>query len=429
MFVAAGERAGELCEDDGVSDPRIVPAARPWAESWWTIGVTGTNGKTSTTVLAAAAIQAAGLHVFSSTTLDYCVDGESLQMTRSWPSFLEAAERCHELGGKHAVVEITSQALARGYAKRWRYDVGVFTNLSPDHFKTHGSWEHYLASKAQLFVHLPAHGAAVLNARDPSAGLIDRVTAPEVRRLWFGVASRGPALRGEDLAARRVEVTPMGTRVTLEPSPLAEALGGVLELALVGEVFAENALAAACATHAVGVDAAAIVRGFAGCPGVPGRFELFARGGPVVAVDYAHTPDALVRTCATARVLAGGGRVIVVFGAGGDTDAGKREPMGEAVGAAADLAIVTTDNPRHEDPRAIAAMLIKGIDRGGRARVLVEPDRGRAIALALQAAGRRDVVVIAGKGHETGQTIGDETLPFSDRDCLRGLLGLAAEVA
>ncbi len=429
MFVAAGERAGELCEDDGVSDPRIVPAARPWAESWWTIGVTGTNGKTSTTVLAAAAIQAAGLHVFSSTTLDYCVDGESLQMTRSWPSFLEAAERCHELGGKHAVVEITSQALARGYAKRWRYDVGVFTNLSPDHFKTHGSWEHYLASKAQLFVHLPAHGAAVLNARDPSAGLIDRVTAPEVRRLWFGVASRGPALRGEDLAARRVEVTPMGTRVTLEPSPLAEALGGVLELALVGEVFAENALAAACATHAVGVDAAAIVRGFAGCPGVPGRFELFARGGPVVAVDYAHTPDALVRTCATARVLAGGGRVIVVFGAGGDTDPGRREPMGEAVGAAADLVIVTTDNPRHEDPRAIASMLIKGIDRGGRARVLVEPDRGRAIALALQAAGRRDVVVIAGKGHETGQTIGDETLPFSDRDCLRGLLGLAAEVA
>ena len=429
MFVAAGERAGELCEDDGVSDPRIVPAARPWAESWWTIGVTGTNGKTSTTVLAAAAIQAAAHHVFSSTTLDYCVDGESLQMTRSWPSFLEAAERCHELGGKHAVVEITSQALARGYAKRWRYDVGVFTNLSPDHFKTHGSWEHYLASKAQLFVHLPAHGAAVLNARDPSAGLIDRVTAPEVRRLWFGVASRGPALRGEDLAARRVEVTPMGTRVTLEPSPLAEALGGVLELALVGEVFAENALAAACATHAVGVDAAAIVRGFAGCPGVPGRFELFARGGPVVAVDYAHTPDALVRTCATARVLAGGGRVIVVFGAGGDTDPGRREPMGEAVGAAADLVIVTTDNPRHEDPRAIAAMLIKGIDRGGRARVLVEPDRGRAIALALQAAGRRDVVVIAGKGHETGQTIGDETLPFSDRDCLRGLLGLAAEVA
>jgi UDP-N-acetylmuramoyl-L-alanyl-D-glutamate--2,6-diaminopimelate ligase len=188
-------------------------------------------------------------------------------------------------------------------------------------------------------------------------------------------------------------------------------------------------LAAACATHAVGIDAQAIVRGLAACPGVPGRFELFARGGPVVAVDYAHTPDALVRTCATARALAGSGRVIVVFGAGGDTDTGKREPMGEAVGAAADLAIVTTDNPRHEDPRAIAAMLIAGIDRGGRARVRVEPDRARAIALALQEAGRRDVVVIAGKGHEVGQTIGDETFPFSDREQLRALLGLPAEVA
>jgi UDP-N-acetylmuramoyl-L-alanyl-D-glutamate--2,6-diaminopimelate ligase len=143
----------------------------------------------------------------------------------------------------------------------------------------------------------------------------------------------------------------------LAPSRLAEALGGALELRLVGEVFAENALAAACAAHAVGTRGPAIVRGLAGCAGVPGRFELLSgETGPVVAVDYAHTPDALARTCATARALAGTGRVIVVFGAGGDTDAGKRGPMGEAVGAAADVAVVTTDNPRHEDPREIAAM-------------------------------------------------------------------------
>jgi UDP-N-acetylmuramoyl-L-alanyl-D-glutamate--2,6-diaminopimelate ligase len=416
----------QVCEDAAVSDPRIVPAALPWAEPWRTIGVTGTNGKTSTTVLAAAAIQAAGLHVFSSTTLDYCIDGAPLELTRSWPSFLAAAEQCHALGGRHAVVEITSQALARGYAKRWRYDVGVFTNLSPDHFKTHGSWEHYLASKAQLFVHLPAHGAAVLNARDPSATLVDQVTPPEVRRLWFGVPSRGAALRPEDLAARAVEVSPTGTRVLLEGSPLAEALGGSIELALIGEVFAENALAAACAAHAVGVDAPTIRRGLAGCPGVPGRFELVARGergGPIVAVDYAHTPDALARTCATARALARGGRVIVVFGAGGETDAGKRGPMGEAVGAAVDVAIVTTDNPRSEDPAAIAAMLVAGLERAGVARVLVEADRARAIELALAHAGPHDVVVIAGKGHETGQAVGGETVPFSDRDEVRRLLG------
>jgi UDP-N-acetylmuramoyl-L-alanyl-D-glutamate--2,6-diaminopimelate ligase len=412
-----------------VSEPAIVPPAQPWAEPWRTIGVTGTNGKTSTTVLAAAAIQAAARHVFSSTTLDYRIDGEALAVERSWPGFLAAAEQCDRLGGRHAVVEITSQALARGYATRWRYDVGVFTNLSPDHFKTHGSWEHYLASKAQLFVHLPAHGAAVLNARDPAAGLIERVTPVGVRRLWFGAPSRGPALHEEDLAARAVEVSPWGTRISLQPSPLAEALGGALELALVGEVFAENALAAACAAHAVGIDAEAIRAGLARCPGVPGRFELFQRTGPVIAVDYAHTADALVRTCATARALAGAGRVIVVFGAGGDGDAGKRGPMGAAVGAAADLAVVTTDNPRHEDPRAIAAMLVAGIERGGPARVVLEADRARAIALALAEARPEDVVVIAGKGHETGQTIGEQTLPFSDREVLRALLGSREEVA
>jgi UDP-N-acetylmuramoyl-L-alanyl-D-glutamate--2,6-diaminopimelate ligase len=413
-----------LCEDGRVSAVEAV-TARPWAEAWRTIGVTGTNGKTSTTVLAAAAILAAGRHVFSSTTLDYRIDGAPLPLVRSWPSFLAAAEQCHALGGRHAVVEITSQALARGYATRWRYDIGVFTNLSPDHFKTHGSWEHYLASKAQLFVHLPAHGVAVLNARDPSALLIDRVTPAGVRRLWFGVASRGPALHGEDLAARSIEVSPRGTRVQLQPSPLAEALGGSLELALVGEVFVENALAAACAAHAAGIEGPAIRAGLAGCPVVPGRFEIFDKDkttGPVVAVDYAHTPDALARTLATARALVGAGRVIVVFGAGGESDAGTREPMGEAVGAAADVAVVTTDNPRREDPRAIAAMLVAGLERGGRARVRLEPDRALAIALALAEARPEDVVVIAGKGHEEGQTIGEQTLPFSDRELLRGLL-------
>jgi UDP-N-acetylmuramoyl-L-alanyl-D-glutamate--2,6-diaminopimelate ligase len=412
----------------GVNDPRLVPPAQPWAAAWRTIGVTGTNGKTSTTTLAAAAVRAGGERVFWSTTLGYRIDDEEVGLERSWGSFLEGAERCHLRGGRRAVVEITSQALARGYAKRWRYDVGVFTNLSPDHFKTHGSWEHYLASKAQLFVHLPPDGAAVLNARDPSAVLIDHVTPPEVRRLWFGVPSRGPALRGEDLAAAAVAVSPTGTRVTLAPSPLAEALGGVLEVALVGEVFAENALAAACAAAAVGTPPAAIRAGLAGCPAVPGRFEVLGRREAVVAVDYAHTPDALARTCDTARALAGARRVIVVFGAGGDTDAGKRGPMGEAVGARADLALITSDNPRSEDPAAIAAALREGALRGGRAEVAVELDRRRAIARAVAAAGAGDVVVVAGKGHETGQTIGPETLPFSDRDEVRALVG-AGEVA
>ncbi|MBZ5715321.1 Mur ligase family protein [Nannocystis pusilla] len=409
-----------------MSDPRPVPAAAPWAEDMRTFGVTGTNGKTSTTTMLAAIVRAAGERVFSATTLDYSLDGRPLAVERSWQGFLAAAEQSRAAGARHAVVEITSQALARGYAKRWRFDLAVFTNLSPDHFKSHGSWEHYLASKAQLFVHTSPGGAAILNARDPAALLIDQVTPVDVRRVWYGVLSRGACLMKHDLEAMSVETSIDGTALTLAPSPLAEALGGALRVAYVGEVFAENALAAAAAALAAGLPAAAVRAGLAGCPIVPGRFEVLGRA-PVAVVDYAHTPDALARTCATARAIAGEHRVIVVFGAGGDTDAGKREPMGEAVGSAADVAVVTTDNPRREDPRQIAANLRAGLSRGGRAQIVEEPDRLRAIAMALELAQPGDVVVVAGKGHESGQTIGDETLPFSDRAMVRRLLGLESD--
>jgi UDP-N-acetylmuramoyl-L-alanyl-D-glutamate--2,6-diaminopimelate ligase len=214
-------------------------------------------------------------------------------------------------------------------------------------------------------------------------------------------------------------------------SPLADQLGGELHTRMVGEVFGENALAAALAGLAAGLPGEAIVRGLADCAVVPGRFEILDHGHqvgelagdrPVIAVDYAHTADALAHTCATARKLAGAeGRVIVVFGAGGDASASKREPMGAVVGAGADLAIVTNDNPRNENPQTIADMLLVGLRRG-RARIVVELDRARAIELALHEAGPADVVVVAGKGHETGQVVRGRTLPFSDIDQLRRLL-------
>lgn len=396
-----------------MSDPRPIRAAAPWAEDLCSVGITGTNGKTSTTTMLASMILAAGQRVYTATTLDYALDLKPLAVARSWGGFVEGAELARAAGARHAAIEITSQGLARGHAKRWRFDHGVFTNLSPDHLKSHGSWEHYLASKAQLFVHLSPGGTAVLSARDPCSALIDQVTPADVQRRWFGAPGRGPQVRAEDLSAAAVEVSAGGTDVTLAPGPLAEALGGSLGLRYVGEVFAENALAAALAGLAIGLPAAAVVRGLREAPVVPGRFEVLARA-PVVAVDYAHTPDALVHTCRAARRIAGAGRVIVVFGAGGETDPGKRAPMGEAVGAGADVAVVTTDNPRREDPRAIAADLRVGLARGA-ARVIEEPDRGRAIALALDLARPADVVVIAGKGHEEGQVIGEATLPFSDR--------------
>ena len=394
---------------------RPTPPPFPWAEPYLTVGVTGTNGKTSTTVLVAHALRSAGHSVLTETTLGYALDDELMSVERTVRGYLGALERAARRGCRHASIEVTSEALARGFAKRWRFDVGVFTNLSRDHLESHGSFEHYLASKAQLFVHLGPGRTAVLNACDESALLLDRVTPEDVRRVWYAASSRGAVLHPADLAARRVELSADGTHIELEPSAHAERLGGKLETTLVGEIFAENALAAAAAALSAGVEGRHVRDGIARCPGVPGRFEIVHRL-PLVAIDYAHTPDALARTCETARRLANSARVFVVFGAGGGRDAGKREPMGRAVGQRADIAIVTTDNPRNEDPRSIARALSAGCRRGGRAYVKLEPDRREAIRQALSEAREDDVVVIAGKGHEAEQVVGKQRQAFSDFD-------------
>jgi UDP-N-acetylmuramoyl-L-alanyl-D-glutamate--2,6-diaminopimelate ligase len=386
-----------------------------WAEPFFTIGTTGTNGKTSTTWMHAAILRAWGERVLCINTLGYFFDGEHLaDLPRSLAGYHEAFRRAAAAGVRYAAVELTSKALGEGYAKRWRFDLGVFTNLSPDHLKTHGTWEHYLASKAQLFVHLGPGRTAVLNAADEHAVLIDRALPPDILRRWFRAPNRGAALVPADLEAKSIEVSAAGTRIELEPSTLAEKLGSVLTLRMVGDVFAENALAAALAADTIGVAPDAIVRGLAACTAVPGRFEVM-HADPIVAVDYAHSPDALERTCDAARKLARG-RVIVVFGAGGESTPEKREPMGEAVGARADVAIVTNDNPRGEDPQRIADAVAAGVTRGGKAIVRVVLDRAVAIEQAIGDAKPGDVVVIAGKGHETGQLVGGVLLPFSDAD-------------
>jgi UDP-N-acetylmuramoyl-L-alanyl-D-glutamate--2,6-diaminopimelate ligase len=394
---------------------RPTPAPHAWAEPYLTVGVTGTNGKTSTTSLVAHAFRAAGDSVLTETTLGYALDDELLEVERTIRGYLGALERAAQRGCRRAAIEVTSEALARGFAKRWRFDVGVFTNLSRDHLEAHGSFEHYLASKAQLFVHLGPGRTAVLNACDESALLVDRVIPADVLRLWYAVPSRGALLRPAELVARRVELSAQGTSIELEPSELAERLGGSLETRFVGEIFAENALAAAAGALAAPVDGRSVREGIARCPVVEGRFEVIHRR-PIVAVDYAHTPDALARTCETARKLAGSARVFVVFGAGGGRDTGKRADMGRAVGERADVAVVTTDNPRREDPKLIARAVAAGCRRGGRAYVKLEPDRRLAIRHALNEARPDDVVVIAGKGHEKTQIVGEEARPFSDAE-------------
>ncbi|MCA9594617.1 MAG: UDP-N-acetylmuramoyl-L-alanyl-D-glutamate--2,6-diaminopimelate ligase [Myxococcales bacterium] len=406
---------------DAPEVPRPTKPPHAWAEPFFTFGVTGTNGKTSTSSLIASVLRAAGKRVLLETTLGYRLDDETLDVPRTLGGYVQAFEKAAQAGSKDAVVEVTSQALANGYARKWRFDLGVFTNLSRDHLDAHGSFEHYLASKAQLFVHLGPGRTAVLNAADETSLLLDRVTPPDVLRLWYAAPNRGPALHAVDLSAASIELSAAGTRARLEPSELAEALGGELEVPLVGHVFAENALGAACAALRYGIDGHTVRRGLASCPQVPGRFEIIARE-PIVAVDFAHTPDALARMCDSARALAGDHRVIVVFGAGGGRDKEKRGPMGRAVGQRVDRAIVTNDNPRHEKPADIAKAVSGGCRKGGRAYVQVELDRRTAIRAALEAAKPGDVVVIAGKGHEPGQTIGNETLPFSDAETVRELL-------
>jgi UDP-N-acetylmuramoyl-L-alanyl-D-glutamate--2,6-diaminopimelate ligase len=392
---------------------RPTPAPFPWAENYKTVGVTGTNGKTSTTRLVAAAMEAPTRPVMCETTIGYEFRGAPVKVARTLHGYFGALARAARLGSRHAAIEVTSQALSRGYAKMWRFDIGVFTNLTQDHLAAHGSWEHYLASKAQLFVHLGPGGTAVFNAADPCSQLLDQVTAPDVHRLWYRVPSRGELTHTTDLAAREVEITLAGTRVVLEDSPLAAKFGGELRTQLLGEVFAENLLAAACASVAAGIDPEEVARNLAACPRPAGRFEVISET-PIVAIDYAHTPDAMIRTCQTARTLAGKERLFVVFGAGGGADRDKREPMGRAVGESADEAFITNDNPRNEPPEAIAKVLAQGCRKGGRAHVQIILDRREAIFAAIQKARPGDCVLIAGKGHESTQTVGKVSTPFSD---------------
>jgi UDP-N-acetylmuramoyl-L-alanyl-D-glutamate--2,6-diaminopimelate ligase len=349
------------------------------------------------------------------TTVGSFLDEERVEAPSDYRGLVQTVRLALERGGRFTALESTSEALALGFARRWPFRAGVFTNLSHDHLDAHGSPEHYFASKAQLFFALPAErGVAVLNGCDEASELLLEVIPPGCRRIGYGVASRGRPAMPISAQATRVSLDWTGT--TLEVELGGELGGGSVELRTraIGEIFAENALAAFVVSLALGADRDAAGRAIAEATPPSGRFEVVARE-PAVVVDYAHTPDALRRTLATARSLARGG-VSVVFGAGGDRDRGKRPAMGAAAGNAARV-FVTSDNPRKEDPLAIAAAIVEAVPPGVDA--VVDLDRERAIRRAVLEAEPGDVVVIAGKGHETTQTIGAEQRPFSDADVAR----------
>lgn len=405
--------------------PRRVPAPPAWSAQLFTVGVTGTNGKTTTTAWVAKAMQrlarATGAGpVARATTVGFFLDDEERTVEKSYDGFVDAMRACVERDGRYAAVELTSEALAGGFARAWQCRVGVFTNLTHDHLDAHGSPEHYLASKAQLFVSLPPGGTAVLNAGDPVFDLLAEIVPQGVKIVSYAVPSRGDVRGTPDLVATEVDVSWRGTRIRCAVRDPSSGLPAELHVRAVGEVYAENALAALLGAVAAGVPPADAAAALAEAPAPPGRFEV-VHERPYVVVDYAHSPDALARTVQTARKLADAadGRLFVVFGAGGQRDQAKRAPMGEAA-RPADHVILTTDNPRDEDPVLIARAVAEGL--AGHASVRTELDRARAITSAVSAAGDDDVVLIAGKGHETEQVVGAETSPFSDAAVARQAL-------
>lgn len=366
------------------------------------VGITGTNGKTTTSYLLASILRAAGQR----TTVIGTLSGP--KTTPEAPELQERLAGARDAREQAVVMEVSSHALAMQRVDGTRFAAGVFTNLGNDHLDLHGTAEAYFRAKARLFT--PELATVGITNVDDAHG-----------RLLLDVAAIDMVPYSRD-DATDVVVTADHHEITWRGARLVVGLGGAFNVS--------NTLAAATTAATLGIDLADIVSGLADVAPVPGRFERVRAERPAgaasgdtdeiaVIVDYAHTPDGLEEVIAAARAV-GSGRVLVVFGCGGDRDHAKRPRMGAVAASLADRVVVTSDNPRTESPQAIISDVMSGIT--DRSRVLVEPDRATAIALAIQEARAGDVVVVAGKGHETTQTIGDTAVPFDDREVVRRLL-------
>ena len=386
------------------------------AEDLMILGVTGTNGKTTTAFLLESILRASGLRTGLIGTIETRI-GDTVQPgVRTTPESLDLQRLFADMrdqGVEAVAMEVTSHALAMDRVEGvWFASVG-FTNLSQDHLDFHASMEDYFEAKRSLFLPDKAAKAAV-NVDDPHGR--DLWKEPAIDTIGFGLSAEAQVHAGE------VKLEPSGTHLSIE-TPVGNFSCGTH---LVGHFNVSNCLGAAAVALQAGLGIDAIRDGIESLPAVPGRFETVDAGQSFsVVVDYAHTPDSLDNVLQAARPLAEaqGGRVLCVFGCGGDRDRGKRPLMGAVVARLADLAIVTSDNPRSEEPAAIIGEILVGVrsvrSEGPDASLV---DRREAIAWALQKAREGDVVVIAGKGHETGQQFANETLPFDDRSVARELL-------
>ena len=404
----------------GADAPRRATAVAAWALAGQPhrrlkmIGVTGTNGKSTVADLIGRIATAAGERVGVFGTLAYTLPERSEKAARTTPEATELAPLLAELAasaGTVAVMEVSSHAIALERVAGLEFDVAVWTNLTRDHLDFHRNLEEYFAIKAQL-AELLRHdppGRRVIAADDPFMARL--LADPRPGDLSFGF--------GEHclVSARDVVAEVSGTSFILR-LPSGEVPVG---LPLVGRHNLRNALAASAAAFAIGWPPEAIVTGLDAAAPLPGRLEPVEVGTSFpIFVDYAHTPDALEQVLRALRETSER-RLVVVFGCGGDRDQGKRRPMGETVGRLADVPIVTSDNPRSEDPMAIIAAVMEGVRASGNARALAIPDRREAIGAALSLADERCLVLIAGKGHETEQIFADRTVPFDDRVVVREL--------
>ena len=382
------------------------------------IAITGTNGKTTTALLVADLLAQAGLRPGVLGTLGYrLADGHAESATHTTPDAARIqafARRNLDCGGDALVLEASSHALVQDRLSGLDVDIAVFTNLTPDHLDHHGTFEDYARAKELLFRRLRPGALAIVNAADPaSARMADAARAAGAEVLTYSAGSRA------DLTAWQLDTSPTGTRFNLAGIGVSQTR---VRIPLLGSFNVANALAALAAVLKTGASSSDAVEGLATVSPVPGRLEPIPTGerGFALVVDFAHTEAALASLLDLARTwLEPSQRLLCVFGCGGDRDATKRGPMGRAVAERADVAIITNDNPRGEDPAVIADAILAGA-RGSsranqRAEIVVELDRRAAIRAAIERARPGDLVVLAGKGHEAQQISCDGAVPFDDR--------------
>ena len=388
-----------LVSDSRVAMGRLAAAFHSFpARALTMVGVTGTNGKTTTSSLIASVLQSTG----RATGLIGTLTGR--HTTPESPDLQRALARFVADGAQAVVMEVSSHAMALHRVEGCHFDVSVFTNLGRDHLDLHGTTERYFAAKAALFA--PSlTDCGVVNADDTHGQLL--LDAAPIPMTAFDLGD----VTDVDVSTTSHSYMWRGVRVRV-------GIGGRFNVM--------NSLAAATACAELGVAVHDIAVGLASAPPVPGRFEPIDAGQPFdVIVDFAHTPDGLREALDAARAATRSGRVIVVFGCGGDRDREKRPAMGGVAAESADLVFVTSDNPRSEDPLAIIDAIVAGVPAHYRRRLVIEPDRRQSFVAAFGAARIGDVVVIAGKGHEITQTVAGVVSPFDDRAVARELLGHA----